>query len=81
MKTAEEIYESNVEYERCEIGERVKRSILSAIITAQKEAIEECAEKAQIKWIDDEYDEERRDMICHPEINKESILNLINELK
>ncbi len=48
---------------------------------ARKEAIEECAEKVRIKWIDDDYDEEKRDMNCHPEIDKQSILSLINKLQ
>lgn len=52
MRTAEEIYESNVEYERCDVSERLKRSILSAIITAQIEAIKGCAEKVVTSYFD-----------------------------
>lgn len=81
MRTSEEIYESNVQYERNDVSDSLKRSILGAIVTAQKEAIEECTKAAKIKWVDIEYDEERKDMVCEPEIDKQSILSLINELK
>lgn len=96
MRTAEEIYESNVQYERNDVSESFKASILSAIITAQKEAIEECANVAIIK---NEYGEEI-ELVNNYEydginikmnagskremrfvVDKQSILSLINELK
>lgn len=74
MKTAEEMI---IELDNALNFNDVKKLMVQYATQALKQA----AEKAQIKWIDVEYDEEKRDMIREPEINKSSILNLINELK
>ncbi len=79
MRTAEEILNKN--YYSRQDPEVDFDTLVDIINEARKEAIEECAEKVRIKWIDDDYDEEKRDMNCHPEIDKESILSLINKLK
>lgn len=76
MKTAEEILNN---YDADEVIFRL--SAIKAINKARKEAIEECAERAKIVWVDDDYNEELRDMNRHAEIDKSSILNIIKELK
>jgi hypothetical protein len=57
------------------------RDVIKLINIAREEAIKECAERAKIIWIDDDYNEELRDMNRHAEIDKSSILNIIKELK
>jgi 3-dehydroquinate dehydratase len=78
MKTAKEYIE---EYGYCDGDQFGVKEVSEIINKARKEAIEEACESAKIKWIDIEYDEEKKGMICEPEIDKQSILSLINELK
>ena len=56
-------------------------SIRLLVETVRKEAIIEAANRAKIKWNEIEYNEEKRDYDYEPEIDKQSILSLINELK
>lgn len=62
-------------------GKSVVEEMTNMINLAREEAIKECAERAKIIWIDDDYNEELRDMNRHAEIDKYSILNIIKELK
>lgn len=66
MRTAAEIYESNVQYERNDVSDMLKQSILSAIMTAQIEAIKECADLVSDK---------------NDETNYNKIISLIDQIK
>jgi hypothetical protein len=86
MKTAKEIIQEtfpNMIYRLDGLmqGNINANDIVSAINIAREETIAECAERAKIIWIDDDYNEELRDMNRHAEIDKSSILNIIKELK
>jgi len=71
LRTAKEIYESNVQYERNDVSEQLKKSIIGAIRTAQYDAITKCAEVAELQSF---YQPLPSDM-------KQSILDVINQLK
>lgn len=74
MRTAKDIYESHVQYEWDTVSEHLKKSILEAITVAQIDAIKECAEMAKSEWI-------RYGKQMGHEVDKNSILRLINDLK
>jgi hypothetical protein len=81
MRTAKEIITEKYQLKGIEIDFRDMEWLISAINEAREETIAECAERAKIIWIDDDYNEELRDMNRHAEIDKSSILNIIKELK
>ena len=78
MKTAQEILKGVAERSEyvtyADIVENCKEETIAAMILYAKEAIEECAERAKSGWV--RYGEK----MGH-EVEKRSILNLIDELK
>lgn len=84
MRKASDVYEGYVQYEYTEISESAKKSILSAMKQYAKEALQEAADRVKIVRYQPNPFQSRESALANQQrdyIDKESILNLINELK